>query len=149
MIGDIFKKIFGIKNNQGEISDGEQASKTSGLGKKITKLTEFYDEKTELVKNEFFSIKNKCKNLRETNYALGLKHLQNGNLSEAIFRFRFIKKFWPDLFDAHYQLAYCLALKNKSAEAKKILEELLRKKPDYDQKAKELLERINKGITNA
>ena len=81
----------------------------------------------------------------ETNYSLGLKHLDKGNVSDAIFRFRFVKRFWPECFDAHYQLAYALTLNKRPFEARKILTELLKKKPDYNIKAQELLDKINRG----
>ena len=90
-------------------------------------------------------VKTKVSNLLETNYNLGLKHLEKGNISDAIFRFRFIKKFWPEHFDAYYQLAYSLTLNKRPFEAKKILTELLVKKPDYDPKAQDLLDKINRG----
>ena len=82
-------------------------------------------------------------------FSNGSKHLANGKLSEAIFRFRFTKKMWPDFFDAYYSLAYCLVLNKKLIEAKKHLEELLAKKPDYNPKAKALLDMINKKLSTS
>lgn len=138
MFGRIFKKLIG-KSDKKETATEKLVT---NLQQKSEKLLGFFEEKFQLVRDEFHSIRAKCDNLRETNYQNGLGHLEKGNLSDAIFRFRFIKKFWPDLLDAHYQLAYCLVLNRRPFEAKKILTELLAKNPDYDPKAKELLEQI-------
>lgn len=142
MAGNFFKKIF-LKSD-----DGENAGSKLGanLREKSAKLTQFLGDKFYSVGEEFSTIKKKCENLRETNYNLGLKHLENGHLSDAIFRFRFIKKFWPDLYDAYYQLAYCLVLNDEPRKAKEVLQELLVKKPDYDPKAQALLVHINSAI---
>lgn len=142
MIGRIFKKLIG-KSEEKETFGGKLAI---NLREKSARLTEFLGDKLEVAQSEFSVIKQKCKNLRETNYDLGLKHLENGNLTDAIFRFRFIKKFWPDLYDAYYQLSYCLVLNNELKKAKEILEELLIKKPDYDEKAHTLLNQINSAL---
>jgi len=143
MFGRIFKKLTG-KSDKVENTGAKFGAK---LRQKAAEFNTFVSDRVQLVQDEFFTIRSKCGNLRETNYNLGLKHLEKGNLSDAIFRFRFIKKFWPDLFDAYYQLAYCLVLNKESQKAKLILEELLQKKPDFDSKAKDLLERINSGTT--
>ena len=142
MIGRTLKKLFG-KSDQKENAGAKFAIK---LRQKSEKFSNFLGEKFHAVRDEFFNIRSKCENLRETNYALGLKHLEKGDLSDAIFRFRFIKKFWPDLFDAYYQLSYCLVLEQKLVEAKTNLEELLTKNPHYDSKAKELLGHINDAL---
>jgi len=142
MFGRIFKKLIGKSDKK----EGSTEKFVTNLQQKSEKFCGFLGEKFQLVLDEFHSIRAKCDNLRETNYQNGLRHLEKGNLSDAIFRFRFIKKFWPDLLDAHYQLAYCLLLSQRPFEAKKILTELLAKNPDYDPKAKELLEQIKKQI---
>ena len=135
------KKIFS-KNPD------EQKNKTTLINKAQQKAEGFIDfiqNKIQETKNEFGDIRAKMSNLLETNYNLGLKHLEKGNISDAVFRFRFIKKFWPECFDAYYQLAYALALNKKPYEAKKVLTELLIKKPDYDIKARELFDKIKRG----
>lgn len=151
MIGGIFKKIFGgKKSNEKESKPDSTGTKmASSLKKKSQELSEFFSSTAQQVQNEFFIIKEKCSDLANTNYKLGLKHLENGNLSEAIFRFRFVKKFWPNHYDSYHQLAYCLVLDNKSAEAKKILEELIVKNPNCDQSSKDLLARLNQVASSS
>lgn len=96
----------------------------------------------EVVRKEIEIIKLKSKNLLETNYNLGLKHLEKGNLGDATFRFKFIKKFWPHHYESHYQLAYCYFLQNRFARSKKILEELIIIDPTIKDKALQLIAQI-------
>ena len=59
--------------------------------------TKFWLDKLRSKINE---IKIKSQNLTKTNYDLGLYHFNAGNLSDAIFRFKLLKKFgisYPDL----------------------------------------------------
>jgi len=146
MIGKILKKLVGKSDDTNNSDKTASGSLISSLHEKSDKLVNFIGEKIQQANQEFFTIKDRISNLRETNYKLGLKHLENGNITDAIFRFRFINKFWPDLLDSQYQLAYCLTLNNKPIEAKLILQKLLAHHPDYDQKAYDLLEHIEEGI---
>jgi tetratricopeptide (TPR) repeat protein len=98
----------------------------------IAKLKNFANLNYSNLTEEYNLIKNKFDNLLETNYNQGLSHLSNNKISEAIFRFRFIKKFWPNHLDSYYQLAICYLKKEKTVEAKNILQELFTKKPDYN-----------------
>ncbi len=140
----IFKKIFLKKDDSATAQKAEdKPSIVDQIQDKTQGVFKFFQEKIEETKNEFGDVRAKVSNLLDTNYQLGLKHLEKGNISDAVFRFRFIKKFWPECFDAHYQLAYALVLHKKPFEAKSILQELLIKKPDYDQKARDLLDQIN------
>lgn len=140
MIGGIFKKLFSTKPEKEEPKNKLAES----LMEKSQELYEGFFKKAEEVKEELISMKYKYDNLLETNYNLGLTHIENGNISDAIFRFRFIRKFWPNFHEALYQLAYCLILNKKIAEAKKVLEELLVKEPQHQQ-GHDLLELINKN----
>lgn len=142
--------MFNLFKKSPKTQSPEEESVSSKLGNAVREKTEiftkFLSEKLENAKEEFTTIKEKTKNLRSTNYLLGLKHLENGKLPEAIFRFRFTTKMWPDYDDAFFLLAYCLTLDEKLLEAKKILEDLLQRNPSYDQKARDLLENINSNL---
>ena len=94
-------------------------------------------------------IKEKSKNLVETNYNLGISHLEKGNLSDASFRFFIMTKFWPKFYEAHYQLAYIAMLRDKPYKAKKILDNLIAKNAELDPKFYELLEKINSQINSS
>ncbi len=143
----ILKKIIRGKSEDKDnnLSIENKVSIAQKIQDKTHGFINFFKTKIQETKDEFGDVKTKVSNLLETNYNLGLKHLEKGNISDAIFRFRFIKKFWPEHFDAYYQLAYSLTLNKRPFEAKKILTELLVKKPDYDPKAQDLLDKINRG----
>lgn len=146
MIGNIVKKLLFKKADKKQ----EQEQKNSlaiSLREKSQELSNELSGRIDLMKNEFFVMKEKYNNLLETNYNLGLKHIENGRLSDAIFRFHFIKKFWPQHYDSYYQLAYCLVLNKKPDEAKKILEELMTKDPQHPY-GKELLQILNADISS-
>ncbi len=142
----MFERFFRKNTDDANRKKNIGSSLAIALREKSAKALDFCSKNIFVVKSEFFNIKQKLNNLLETNYTLGMKHLERGNLTDATFRFAFIKKFWPDYFDAYYQLAYCLTLNKKLFKARAVLQDLLSKKPDYDQKARDLLERINLTI---
>lgn len=141
-----FTKKSSNKKTQKEQSRGTRLG--SLLKNKTGQFSDFISQKYDDAWEELSIIREKCKDLRQTNYELGLMHLENGHLSEAIFRFRIIKRFWPNCFDAHYQLAYCLALKEKYPAAKKVLISLLEKDPSSETIARELLNKLNQISQN-
>jgi tetratricopeptide (TPR) repeat protein len=142
MFKKLTKQLLGKKKP--EYNAGEKLGLS--LREKSKELPALVRDKFDLVQKEILLIREKFKNLRETNYDLGLKHLENGRLVDAILRFRIIKIIWPEFLDAHYQLAYCLALKNKFKPAEIILEKLLEKDPDNNYGARELLNHIEKSM---
>ncbi|MBM5782579.1 MAG: tetratricopeptide repeat protein [Pelagibacterales bacterium] len=143
MLGKAFSNSLSKNKSQKEENTENKVGFIDNIKTKLENIFHFSNKKIQESKEELIVMKHKFNNLLETNYNLGLTHLENGYLGDAIFRFKFIIKFWPQHYDSHYQLAYCLILKNKFSQAKKVLENLLAKKPDYDQKAYELLKRIN------
>ena len=151
MFKNLLKKSFGRKSSEKKNTPSQNLALS--LRKQSKDLSSLIITKTKEVEAEFFSIKHKLKNLRETNYNLGLMHIEKGNLPTAIFRFRFIKKFWPDFFEAYYQLAYCLVLHKQPYKAMNVLQELLTKNPNYDeshqQKAQEMLDYIKNALNQA
>ena len=73
-------------------------------------------------------------------------HLEHGNLWDAAFRFKIIKKFWPNKLEAQCKYAYCLILQGLNSDATVLLNEILRKDSNCSE-AKELLEKIEKNET--
>lgn len=88
--------------------------------------------------------KQKLGNMSDTNYNTGMYHLDRGNLFDATFRFKIIKKFWPDRLEAQCKYAYCLILQNMINDATILLHEILAKDPNMVE-AQQLLNRINNG----
>lgn len=143
MIKRIFNKVLGKKPNKEEDDLGlfKKYSDKSG------KVLEFLQKiKTKII-SEFLIINKKLRDLQNTNFQLGLKHLENGHLREASFRFFIMRKFWKEDFDAYYQHAYCLVLRGKNLKARQVLLELLSKNPSYDSKATDLLNHINQSLS--
>ena len=141
------KKIIGIKKNP-DSPTANQDIKTD-LTNKLSQFSSFVSKKINEAIEEYHVIRKKMQNLYQTNYDLGMRHLERGNLSEAVFRFRIIKKFWPDKYEAYYQLAYCLILLKKPHKAKIVIDELLMKNPDYKSKVAELLNSIEAEEKNS
>lgn len=143
-MGFLKKIIFG-KSKQ-EPNTGERIA--TKIKEKSQKVFGAVNEKFNQAVDEIFLIRKKFGNLLETNYQLGLTHLEKGNLSDAIFRFRFIKKFWPEHYQSYHQLAYCLLLDDNPQEAEDILVELMNKNPNCDQLTQDLLVRVRQAIKN-
>ena len=61
------------------------------------------------------------------------------NIKEAIFRFKITKKFWPQNYEAYYELIYCLLLEGEFESAQKVIDDLLEKSPDYKERIDQLL----------
>ena len=64
--------------------------------------------------SEIGAMKEKSKNLLKTNVNLGLKHLNNDKISDAILRFKIISIIWPNHVKTYYYLAHCYILKNSN-----------------------------------
>ena len=133
------KRIAGL----GKKPDVEAAVNTAPeehpLGTKLDKLSGFFDQIFDRLLTEYHSIKEKSQDLSATNYVLGMQHLEDGNLKEAIFRFKITRKFWPKNYDAYYQLIICLILNRDFEEAQKVIDELLEKSPNYKEKIDQIL----------
>jgi len=54
------------------------------------------------IKAEFNIYTTKLKNLKETNYELGVFHYNNGSVHDTIFRFKLVLLIWPDIVKANY-----------------------------------------------
>ena len=135
-------------DKRGNLGNGSENQDDESKAIFANKALEFASNKIDELRNEYFLIKEKTSNLLQTNYELGLRHMEKGNLSDAIFRFRFIKFFWPEFYDAYYLLAYCLYIDRKFIKSKKIIDLLMEKQPNYDKRAIDLLEKITFEMEN-
>lgn len=70
----------------------------------------------------------KLQNLGETNLNLAIYHYQNRNLNDAIFRFKVVEKYFPNLAnnDFNYYMGRCYLEKGKIEEAEKYLNDYLK-----------------------
>ncbi|MCH9753607.1 MAG: hypothetical protein K0T99_01745, partial [Alphaproteobacteria bacterium] len=105
---------------------------------RMTLPTKFFKS----IKSQILSYKNtvesfirdnkyKLSNIIDTNYQLGLFHLNANNLNDAEFRFRFVLYFDPEHCEALYQLSKCLIAKKKIKSAEKKLKKVLEMKKDF------------------
>ena len=67
-------------------------------------------------------IRIKTKDLKKTNFELALYHFYKGNLSDARFRFRFVKLFWKDMIECDYFIARTFFLDKAFKKARPYLE---------------------------
>lgn len=85
---------------------------------RIKNIPSWYKNKILELKNYYYDCKYKFKNLKDTNYELGVNHLYRGNLNDALFRFKLVDKFLtsqePKIY---YQLAWTYFLKNNYSKA--------------------------------
>ena len=54
-----------------------------------------------------YTVIGKLKDLSQTNYNLGIFHIDKGNINDAKMRFRFTIKLNPEIALSHYHLARC------------------------------------------
>ena len=134
----MFNKLNLFHKNRDEDSNSDKSLKNL-IFSKFNSFTSFFSNQVKSAFGEYKLIRKKMKDLSSTNYNLGMKHLDSGNVSEATFRFKITKKFWPNNYDAYYQLIYCFILSNKIEKAKVVAKELLIKKPNYKDKVEKLL----------
>lgn len=84
----------------------------------IQNLPTLIKSKNYQLKMHLKDFKNRLNNLTETNYNLGLYHLHNKNLNDAIIRFKLIEMFFnPNDSKANYMLGWAYFLKNNPKKA--------------------------------
>lgn len=86
-------------------------------------------------------IREKLKDLPKTNYELGLRHFERGNLDDAIMRFKMVSFLLPEHKESNYQLGRCLVIKEDNERAKECFERAVEIDPDYSE-AKYMLKKI-------
>ena len=125
---------------------------SSGKDKKDSpsELSKFVANFIPMVKERSVEFVRECKEAREklkdipgTNYSLGLKHLKQGNLDDAIMRFRMVSFLKPDNYMAHYQLGRCMIMAGDNDNAKKQFEKTLEINKS-DQSTKYQLKKLEK-----
>jgi tetratricopeptide (TPR) repeat protein len=118
--------MFFFKKTEKTIKEYNQEN-TSIKDKISSSMQKFSQEVSVSVKNTLDDLSlmhKKSKNLLQTNFELGLYHLNNGNIKEAHFRFFIISKFWPKFENGLYYYAYILTLKQQYLKAQNIIEKI-------------------------
>jgi len=124
---DQFKKILGFGKKEDKSSFG-----------KVEKAVNFLSEKIKEAVSESKVIMDKLHDLHKTNYELGLIHLKKGNLKEAIFRFKIVRKFWPQDYNSHLKLIYCYFITKQEEYANRAIEYLLYLDPNFKSEIEQL-----------
>ncbi len=78
------------------------------------------------LKNEILSIRYKIKDLRKTNYDLGMYHYNTGNLPDALFRFKLLKRFYKDADELDYFIGRCYIERNMAEKARPYIDAYLK-----------------------
>ena len=78
----------------------------------ICELPTFIKNQIQRVKNEFITLREKLRNVADSNMKLGIYHLRSGNYRDAIFRFKLVEKYLdPNNKLAYYWLGWIYFLK--------------------------------------
>lgn len=75
----------------------------------------------------------KSKDIIKNNYELGHRHLQLGNVNDAIMRFRFVTWLDPKRVDAYYYLGCSYLAKNEKGKARAAFEKTLKLRPVHEE----------------
>lgn len=78
------------------------------------------------IKVQFSGLSGKLHDLRGTNYKLGMEHYERGNFPDAIFRFKMLKRFYPDMKEADYFIARSYFENGNENSAKQFISEYLK-----------------------
>lgn len=96
-------------------------SKESNTNNKSTKFLGFLDNLYTRIKGFYQEVCSKSKNLSKTNYDLGMFHMKNGNLSDAIMRFKLVIFMKGETGMLYYNLGRCYNSMDKQQKAEEAL----------------------------
>ena len=147
MFGKIKRIITGRrtdKSSKGDSGDVDNpvASFSAGFRKVTGLLFNYFASVIDDIK----VMRVKSRDLLQTNIQLGLKHLNNDNISDAIMRFRIIAIFWPNHIKTYYYLVHCYIIKGNYVKAQKYLKILLQMDPSYESKVAMMIKKIDDNI---
>lgn len=127
-----------VKRNRGSQS-------TNGLGQLGTDLKARMMEWDDRIRRTIEDIKYKLHHLPQTNFELGKTFADEGQVNDAIFRFRMATYFAPNFTAAWYNLGCCLIAKGQEAKATAALKRVLQLEPGHAD-AKFMLATIDPGL---
>jgi tetratricopeptide (TPR) repeat protein len=90
----------------------------------------------------------KSKNLLNTNFELGIFHLNKGNIKEAHFRFFLMSKIWPKFELGLYYYAYVLTLQKKYQKAQIVINKIFLLNHNPNSETLELNNKIAQYLEN-
>ncbi len=143
MLGKIKSILIGKK--PAKPGEKEKESTLVGFKRGINKLSGLISDYFTNFTSDLKTMKEKSRDLLKTNVNLGLKHLNNDKIGDAIFRFKIVSILWPNHVKTHYYLAHCYILQKKYDQADKSLQKLLTMDPSYDLKVKGMINKIKEA----
>lgn len=100
-------------------------------GNILDKVKPLVRKKTSEIIEELKLARGKLKDIPGTNYKLGLHHLKQGNIEDAILRFKMVTYLAPDMADAYYNLGRCQLMNGDPELAKENLQKAILLKSDF------------------
>lgn len=105
--------------------------RTEEPGKLVNKVRPFIRKKVAEFITEINLAREKLKDIPATNYKLGLHHLKQGNIQDAILRFRMVAYLAPEMADAYYNLGRCQLMNRETEAAKENLQKAIALRADF------------------
>lgn len=102
------------------------------------------------MKGEFRLLGPKLRDLKKTNFDLGVYHYNNGHVKDSAFRFNFLRIFFSDIPDeVYYYLGRSYFEQGSLKKAKSFLEQYLNKNTkNFEEEAKYTLQILNDDVNN-
>lgn len=89
-------------------------------------FSEILRDYVEGVKSELGSLKDRVHDLKGTNYSLGMMHYKSGNMTDALLRFKMLKKFYPEMIELDYLIGRAYIENSEDVKAKPFIESYLK-----------------------
>lgn len=112
----------------------------------LKQVSSYARDKTKVIAAELATFRHKMKNIPETNYELGIRHLIYGNLNDATMRFKLVTYLNAKHQKAYIGLAEALLLQNNKKEALSAIKKALTINPQ-DKIALYIKNKIEKPAT--
>lgn len=141
-----FIKILGNKKPEDENLEEPKESIVEKSKNFISRFLSNFDSFKNSLINDIITTIEKLKNLEETNYKLSVRLIKENRIDEAIFRLKFLLKFWPNNIKGKFNLAYCYYLKHKYEDSLKYIN-IIMENGDIDEKLKEKTLKLNEKVT--
>ena len=134
--------FFGKNNKTLQDYENKESNLISSFKKSVDRASDSTSQYIKSAVDNLSQMRDKSKNLLQTNLNLGLKHLNAGNISEAHFRFFIVTKLWPKCEDGLYYYAYTLSLKQNYTKASFVIAKIFQLNSQPNQQVIDLQAKI-------
>jgi hypothetical protein len=140
--------FFGKNNKTLQDYKNKESNLIYSFKKSVDKASDGASKCIKSATDNFSQMREKSKNLLQTNLDLGLKHLNAGNISEAHFRFFIVTKLWPKCEDGLYYYANTLFLKQNYAKASFVIAKIFQLNSQPNQQVIDLQAKIKSYLNS-